>query len=143
MCPACGRIIAPRSLSEQPHYGRSSLPAFFQGHSCPGQPGRRARVGGTGSRPGDPHPAGPGSHPTRAGLLLLRLRLGQQASGESGGLRQLRRSFLLPAAPEHRNERTSPSSHSWAGHHSSRLPRLRWASPPLPSPLSSQEWHCK
>lgn len=86
MCPASGQIIALCSLSERPHYRRSSLPAFFQGRSCPRLPGRR-RCARTGSRPVDPHPTGPGSHlvPARRWPLARPFQLGQPGlSGEAG-----------------------------------------------------------
>lgn len=71
MCPACGRVIGPHSLLKQPHYGRLSLPAFFQGHRCPKWPNRRVKKMGTGSRPTDAHPEGTGSHDLpRLGWLL-------------------------------------------------------------------------
>lgn len=114
MCPACGRIIASCSLSEQPHYGRSSLPAFFQGRSCPRLPGRRTGAGKTGSRPVDPPPcrARQPSHPCLGWPLARPFQLGQLGLwGEVMAVGSSAESPCCQPCPEH-VERTHAPGHS-------------------------------
>lgn len=87
---------------KQPHYGRLSLPAFFQGHSCPKWPNRRVKK--MGQAPGLQTPTLKGqaatTYPALVGFLLLLFQLVLlELLGEVGRLGHMSRVFLLPAVP--------------------------------------------
>lgn len=139
MCPACGRLRAPHSLAQQPHYRQSSSPAFAQGH---GWPGSLRSVPGCGRQV----PSCPRLLPAPCPPAFPVRPLGIAAT--SGAPQHL---FLLPAAPRaSRMGRQSPLSRCpKAQSHAGRPPRLLvlplpelWAepaSPPLPSPPRMQK----